>query len=221
MRVLVGPCAGLRERGPVLGPARALAGPGGSVVSLAEIGVRNLSRPISTAEVALLRIALRKAPARPGGNGGIVGYVCGGVALASTTAGTQPNPLRMVAGDQAAAVCEVVVAEDHVNLTWRSPLTGPNDDSAGPRFPSMTGVYLPGMVLDRLSAAKGMIVRSGVVAGVLDESHLNAFEAEMVEKQGYAAVSRELVPVVIVAAHLGLRVAAAVVLVSCTTEGVG
>jgi purine-nucleoside phosphorylase len=126
----------------------------------------------------------------------------------------------------------VVVVEDHVNLTWRSPLTGANDDSAGPRFPSMTGIYVPAMAIGRLSAAEGMIVRSGVVAGVFDPERLNEFEAEAAKKHAYAAVSAELVPVVIVAAHLGLRVAAAivagagnncraaVVVASCTTEGV-
>ena len=105
----------------------------------------------------------------------------------------------------------MVAVPDHVNLTWRSPLTGPNDDSAGPRFPSMTGIYLPDLTAGRLSACEGMIVRSGVVAGVFDPARLNAFETEAVEAHAYAAVSAELVPVVIVAAHLGLRVAAAVV----------
>ena len=129
-----------------------------------------------------------------------------------------------------APAVDVVAVSDHVNLTWRSPLTGPNDDSAGPRFPSMTGIYLPELMAGRLSQhpSKGMIVRSGVVAGVFDPARLNAFETETVETHAYAAVSSELVPVVIVAAHLGLRVAgghcraavgpAAVVVASCTTK---
>jgi hypothetical protein len=62
MRVFVGPCAGLAEE-TVLGAARALAGPGGSVVPLKDVGVRNLSRRLSAAEVALLRTALREASA--------------------------------------------------------------------------------------------------------------------------------------------------------------
>ena len=139
--------------------------------------------------------------------------------------GSAAGPGRPVAGRGGApgsrvvpagvAAVEVVAVRDHVNLTWRSPLTGPNDDSAGPRFPSMTGVYLPDLTSGRLSAREGMIVRSGVVAGVFDPARLNAFETEAIEARGYAAVSAELVPVVIVAAHLGLRVAAAVVVVTC------
>jgi hypothetical protein len=40
---------------------------------------------------------------------------------------------------------------------------------------------------------------------------LTSYEAEVAGARDYLAVSEELVPVVIVAAHMGLRVAAAVV----------
>lgn len=214
MRVLISPRAGLVEDGACLEmaaeAARALAGPGGPVVSLRDIGIRNLARRLSAAEVALLRQALR------GGDEdepGLVGYVCCGSRL--TAHGRRDH-------DEAGAAAGITIVTDHANLTWRSPLTGPNADSVGPRFPSMAEVYEPGTAAARLSAAKGMIVTSGVagtpsvvtqgvVAGVVDDGRLNAFEAQMAGEQGYAAASSELVPVVIVAAHMGLRVAAAVV----------
>jgi|WetSurMetagenome_2_1015567.scaffolds.fasta_scaffold28652_3 hypothetical protein len=203
MRVLVAPGTGLPQDGAMMEVARALAGPGGSVVTLGDVGIRNFSRPLSAAEVALLREALRSTASDPETDDGIVGYVCGGRAAV-------PGAGAAAAG--AVPAVGVVAVCDHVNLTWRSPLTGPNDDSAGPRFPSMTGVYLPQLTAGRLSQRplnEGMIVRSGVVAGVFDPARLSAFETEAVEAHGYAAVSAELVPVVIVAAHLGLRVAAA------------
>lgn len=175
-----------------------LAGPEGSVLSLYELGVRDLSRPLSSAEVALLREALTGCD--------LVGYVCRGIGAAGQT-GVAPDHPSAHPGARA----RLVVVTDHVNLTWRSPLTGPNDDSVGPRFPSMTGIYAPDVAVDRLAAAKGMIVVSaGVVAGVHDEDRLTPFEAEMVELEGYRATSSELVPVVIVAAHMGLGVAAVV-----------
>jgi hypothetical protein len=174
--------------------ARALAGPGGALVSLADVGVTNFSRQISAAEVALLRSALRAPTADSDEDGReIVGYVCGG---------------RPAVPGAAFETGFSVVVDDHVNLTWRSPLTGANDDSAGPRFPSLTGTYASDLATGRLSAAEGMIVRCGVVAGVFDPERLNEFEAEAVERHAYAAISAELVPVVIVAAHMGLRVAA-------------
>jgi hypothetical protein len=186
--------------------ARALAGPDGVIVSLEDTGVRNLSRPLSAAEVALLREALTGGaqPREPGegllaDGGAIIGYVCRG--------------RRVGAGGLAGATegeDSAVVVTDHANLTWRSPLTGPNDESAGPRFPSMTGIYASQIAVSRLGAAPGIIVAEGVVAGVLDDSRPTAYESEVACAQGHAAVSSELVPVVIVAAHLGLRVAAVV-----------
>lgn len=207
MRVLVGPRVDLRSGGVTAALAERLAGPEGTVVSLREVGVGNLSRRLSAAEVHLLRGAMlggdpeqcAKAGWGQGrGRVGIVGYVCRGAGLGS--------------GDAAAGAVRLVAVTDHANLTWRSPLIGPNDDRLGPRFPSMTGVYAPEVVSGPAQSGEGMIVLPGTVAGVLDDAWLTGFEAEMASAQGCAAVSSELVPVVIVAAHLGLRVAAAVLI---------
>jgi purine-nucleoside phosphorylase len=187
MKVLAGPRVDLSKDTPATAAALALAGPDGELVSLLEVGVKNLSRQITQAEVALLRKALRCEDL-------VVGYVCMGAgAMQPHGAGT------------------VVAVTDHVNLTWRSPLTGRNDDEVGPRFPSMTGIYAAPTVLERLGAGGGIIVERGVVAGVGDDQRLDAYEAEVARKLHYPAVSSELVPVAIVAAHMGLRLAAAVV----------
>lgn len=211
MRVLVGPRVDVDVDRVAAGVARALAGPHGPVVSLSEIGVRNLGRPMTAAEVASLRQVL------PAGEG-LVGYVCRGgpvgvgagkPAAAPTAAVGEPAAVTPTAD----AAVQVVVVTDHANLTWRSPLTGPNDDQAGPRFPSMTGIYASETALDSLKALDGIIVRSGVVAGVSDDAGPSAFEVEVAGAQSHVALSSELVPVVIVAAHMGLRVAAAVLMV--------
>ena len=190
MRVLAGPRVDLRPDGIAATVAQSLAGPEGSVIPLGEIGARNLSRLLSAAEVHLIREAMLGTDpgdyaARECGRGRqedrLIGYVCLGV-----EADHEPLERRVVA------------VTDHANLTWRSPLLGPNDDRLGPRFPSMAEVYAPESVAGRVRSGEGMIVTRGVVAGVLDDSSLTDFEAE-------------LVPVVIIGAHLGLRVAAAVV----------
>ena len=109
----------------------------------------------------------------------------------------------------------MIAVTDHVNLTWESPLTGPNDDSLGPRFTVTAGLYEPAPVT-ALSAPR-LAARKGVVAGVRDDRELTPFESRVVAAgfleggQEFAALSSELVPVAIVAAHLGYRVAAGVV----------
>jgi hypothetical protein len=198
MRVLVGPRTDLLGDTAEVEVARSLAGPDEGIVSLRELGVGNLARPLTQAEVALLREALSSAEGTT-----LVGYVCKGVGLGDARA--------MEAEDAERTQAQVVAVTDHANLTWRSPLAGPNDERVGPRFPSMDGVYEPGVVTERAAAVGGIILRPGVVAGVGDDRHLNAYEAGTVGTLGHAAASSELVPVVIVAAHMGLRVAAAVV----------
>jgi hypothetical protein len=208
MRVLVGPRIDLEREEVAAAAARALAGPEGIVLSLRHVGVNNFARPWTAAEVASLREAMRGDEASGNERAEVVGYVCRGTCVGSE--GGAPG--RSAVG---------VLVADHANLTWRSPLTGPNDDSAGPRFPSMTGIYAPDIAADRLGAAEGMIVVvSGVVAGVRDDGALSAFEAGVVASQGYVAASSELVPAVIVAAHMGLRVAA-VVMAGSRQEGDG
>lgn len=207
MKVLVGPRVDLRLDEVAAALAECLAGPDGTVASLGEVGVGNLSRRLTAAEVYLLRETMlggdpkQAAEAGWGEEGsldGVVGYVCRGAGIGS--------------GDVAGGGFRLVAVTDHANLTWRSPLIGPNDDRLGPRFPNMTGVYAPEVVSGHAQSGEGMMVVSGAVAGVLDDAEMTGFEAQMASAQGCAAVSSELVPVVIVAAHLGLRVAAAVVI---------
>ncbi|MBN1320647.1 MAG: hypothetical protein JXA87_07395 [Thermoleophilia bacterium] len=199
--MLVGPRVELGLDRVAADVAYALAGPEGSVVTLTEIGVRNLGRPMTAAEVAWLRKALSVED-------GVVGYVCRGRPVTAVE-----RPAGAASSDGAvSSEVPVAVATDHANLTWRSPLTGPNDDQAGPRFPSMTGIYAAEAALDSLKALDGIIVRSGVVAGVSDDARPSAFEVDVARAQGHTAVSSELVPVAIVAAHLGLRVAAVVLM---------
>ena len=211
MRVVLGPRIESEGSGALGDVVQALCGAEGEKVSLSRAGVADLSRPLTRAEVALLRQALvgggrMPSAASPAGTDSLVGYICQGAGLSS--------------GLSSCGTC-VVAVTDHANLTWQSPLTGPNDDEAGPRFPSMTDIYEPGVVQERLGTLGGIIVKPGVVAGVGDDGRLNAYETETSQACGHLAVSSELVPVVIVAAHMGLRVAAAVVITGTQDEETG
>lgn len=200
MRVLVGPRVDLDPAGAAAQVCARLAGEDGEVVSLAALGLRNPYRRWSAAEVEALRAALRAGRLD---QAGVVGYVCRGVAL--STSAPAPGNAGPVACTDAATL---VAVTDNVNLTWRSPLTGPNDDRAGPRFPSMDGAYAPDLA--RRGGGTGDMMVAGVVAGVIDDRALTGNETEMAGPCGWVAVSSELVAPVIVAAHMGLRVAAVV-----------
>ena len=200
VRVLLSPRAALLAADDGATIARALAGDAShEVVSLMETGVRDLGRTLSAAEIHAVRTALLgMGPERAAVVGVprdvMVGYVC--VGHSTDTASSGPR---------------AVAVADHANLTWRSPLWGANDDRLGPRFPSMGGLYAPALVAERLGGSdEGIDVVTGVVAGVADDSSPTPFERETAFAHGYAAVSSELVPVSILAAHLGWRVAAAV-----------
>jgi hypothetical protein len=103
---------------------------------------------------------------------------------------------------------DLVPVADHVGLAGRGPLTGRWPAGVPRDFPSMTGVYQPSDVRSRRGAR---VYSSGVVAaGVADARRLTRFEARAVREGGWPIVSDSLVPVAIVAAYYGLRLAACV-----------
>lgn len=198
MRVLLSPSFSSGNDPDIAALARSLAGPEGEAVLLRELSEAAFRRPLSGGEVHLLRKALLGsdpdlAVENDEARAPVVGYVCAGKTTLS-------------AGKR-----RVIAVTDHVNLAWRSPLTGRNDDRLGPRFPVVAGMYEPGLVSSRVGPETSLPVESGAVAGVCDDRRLLAFESRMVREQGLAAVSSELVPVALLAAHLGIRLAAAVV----------
>ena len=75
-------------------------------------------------------------------------------------------------------------------------------------------MYEPELVLSRVGRRLLLPAGQGVIAGVHDDRLLSEFESRMIREQGLAAVSSELVPVALLAVHLGMRLAAAVVVAS-------
>ena len=60
----------------------------------------------------------------------------------------------------------LMVISDHINLLGANPLTGPNDDRFGPRFPDLTSVYAPelqDMVIDE-ARVMDLEMRRGIYA---------------------------------------------------------
>jgi purine-nucleoside phosphorylase len=111
---------------------------------------------------------------------------------------------------------QLVVIKDHINLQGVSPLTGPNDERIGPRFPDMTVAY------DRrfreMAVGEGnrnhIGLYEGVYAALPGPSYETPAEIRYLRTIGADLVGMSTVPEVIAARHGGMRVLG----ISCVTN---
>ncbi len=110
----------------------------------------------------------------------------------------------------------LMVISDHVNLLGANPLTGPNDNRFGPRFPDLTSVYAPELqnIVIEEAHAMGMEMRRGIYAALIGPSYETPAEIHMVRTLGADAVGMSTVPEAIVARHMDMRVIG----ISCITN---
>ena len=103
---------------------------------------------------------------------------------------------------------ELLAITDHVNLTGKSPLTGPNIDAWGPRFPDMSRVYSERLLnLAAFEAMRlGIRLERGVYAGVLGPQLETPAETRMLRLLGADAVGMSTVMEVLAARHMGMEV---------------
>jgi purine-nucleoside phosphorylase len=103
---------------------------------------------------------------------------------------------------------DVMLIEDHLNFTGVNPLTGPNDDTIGLRFPDMSRAYDPDLRIAAQAAAAelGITLRHGIYAGVAGPSLETSAERRFMRAAGADAVGMSTVIEVIAAVHAGLRV---------------
>ncbi len=116
----------------------------------------------------------------------------------------------------------LMVIDDHINLLGANPLTGPNEDRHGPRFPDMTEAYSRRLrtLADEAAARIGVTLVHGVYAAVPGPSYETPAEIRCLRTIGADAVGMSTVPEVIAARHMGVDVLG----LSCITNmaaGVG
>ncbi|WP_339166388.1 purine-nucleoside phosphorylase [Paenibacillus sp. FSL R5-0341] len=103
---------------------------------------------------------------------------------------------------------DLMLISDHLNLTGKNPLIGPNDAALGVRFPDLSEAYsrrLRALAKDT-AASQGFNVREGVYAGMLGPNYETPAEIKMLRTLGADAVGMSTVSEVIVARHAGLEV---------------
>ncbi len=111
---------------------------------------------------------------------------------------------------------DLVAISDHINMSGRNPLVGPNIAELGPRFPDMTTAYDPELIsLMKVVASNHHVdLKTGVYCSVLGPTYETPAEIRMIRILGGDLVGMSTVPEVIAANHLGIRVAG----VACITN---
>jgi purine-nucleoside phosphorylase len=106
---------------------------------------------------------------------------------------------------------QLVLISDHINLSGRNPVSGPNDERLGPRFFDMTDAYSKRLrILDHGVAELG----EGVYLSLSGPSFETPAEIRAFREWGADMVGMSTVQEVIVARHMGIEVLG----ISCVTN---
>ncbi len=111
---------------------------------------------------------------------------------------------------------QLVLVSDHINLQGASPLSGPNDESLGPRFVDMSDAYDPALRAAAQEAATrlGLVLPEGVYVAWLGPAFETPAEIRLTRAVGGDLVGMSTVPEVLAARHMGMRCLA----ISCVTN---
>ena len=103
---------------------------------------------------------------------------------------------------------DIMLLRDHINLTGSNPLTGPNENSWGIRFPDMTRAYNENLAKLATRAAKDANIRlqEGVYVGLRGPSLETPAEIRFLRTIGADAVGFSTALEVIAAVHAGMKV---------------
>jgi len=102
----------------------------------------------------------------------------------------------------------LMVMSDHINLTGRSPLIGPNADELGPRFPDLVDAWSPRLrtALHAAAATEGVHLEEGIYVGLTGPNYETPSEVRWLASLGAHAVGMSTVLECIAARWVGLEV---------------
>jgi purine-nucleoside phosphorylase len=109
--------------------------------------------------------------------------------------------------DERFAAGTLMVIEDHLNLTGRNPLIGPNSDGIGPRFPDLVDAWSPRLraLLHAAGREEGISLEEGIYAGLTGPTYETPAEVRMLRTLGADAVGMSTVMEAIACRWAGLE----------------
>ncbi|MCD4734987.1 MAG: purine-nucleoside phosphorylase [Bacteroidales bacterium] len=104
----------------------------------------------------------------------------------------------------------IMLLDDHINLLGYSPLSGPNLENFGPRFPDMSQPYSKSLndKITRIAKKCKIILHEGIYVAVPGPNLETRAEYRFLRRIGADVVGMSTVPEVIVANHMNLPCAA-------------
>ncbi|MBT9163281.1 MAG: Purine nucleoside phosphorylase 1 [Chloroflexi bacterium] len=114
------------------------------------------------------------------------------------------------------AAGDLMLINDHINMTGDNPLIGENLPEFGPRFPDMSEAYCPRLraLAREVGRELGIKLQEGVYVSISGPSYCTPAELIFLRKAGGDTVGMSTVPEVIVANHGGQQVLG----ISCVTD---
>jgi len=111
---------------------------------------------------------------------------------------------------------DLMLISDHLNMTGKNPLIGPNDAQLGVRFPDMSDPYSKRLrtIAKQVGESQGFTFQEGVYAGLLGPNYETPAEIRMLRTLGADVVGMSTVSEVLVARHAGIEVLG----ISCVTN---